>query len=331
MRRFLIFALFMLGLTAHAHHSRSHYADDVVEVEGNLVDVHWVNPHVGFTVDIANENGEVERWRIEGLSNLGGMRRAGVPAERFTIGEHVRFLGSLSVRRPRDLLASNMLLEDGTEILLGAGATPYWENRAIGRQSDALDEGPTVDAVAENLGIFRVWSGVPEGQRTYFPFTQAAIAARASWNLIDNFAERCEPEGMPRIMRNPHPFEFEAHGDEIALISELYDLTRTIHMNQTAAPADTEPMPLGYSVGRWDGDTLVVTTTHVSWRYFDNIGTPQSPDVEMVERFDLSDDQARLDYTLTINDSGTFTEPAVYERHWLALGAEIERYDCTVF
>lgn len=331
MSRFLIFALVLFGLTAHAHHSRSHYSNDVVEVEGDLVAVHWVNPHVGFTVDIANENGEVERWRVEGLSNLGGMRRAGIPAERFTLGERVQFLGSLSVRRPRDFLASNMLLEDGTEILLGAGTEPYWANRAVGRQSQAMDEGPAVDAAAENLGIYRVWSGVPQGQRTHFPFTQAAIAARADWDPINNFAERCEPEGMPRIMRNPHPFEFEDHGSEIHLISELYDLTRIIYMDQTEAPAGTVPTPLGYSVGRWDGDTLVATTTHVSWRYFDNIGTPQSPDVEFVERFELSDDQARLDYTLTVTDPETFSEPAVYERYWLALGAEIERYDCTVF
>jgi len=331
MRGLVILTLLVLGVGAQAHHSRSHYADDVVEIEGDLVDVHWVNPHVGFTLDVTNENGEVERWRIEGLSNLGGMLRAGVPAERFTIGEHVRFLGSLSVRRPRDILVSNMLLDDGTEILLGSGAAPYWANRAIGRQSDALDEGPTVDAAAENLGIFRVWSGVPEGQRTHFPFTDAAIAARSRWNEVDNFAERCEPEGMPRIMRNPHPFEFEDHGNEISLISELYDLTRTIHMDRDAPPAGTEATPLGYSVGRWDGNSLVVRTTRVSWRYFDNIGTPQSPNVEMLERFDLSDDQARLDYTLTITDPATFTEPAVYQRHWLALGAAIERYNCTVF
>jgi len=331
MKPFLIFGLLMVGLTAHAHHSRSHYSNDVVELEGDLVAVHWVNPHVGFTVDIADANGEVARWRVEGVSNLGGMLRSGIPAERFTLGEHVRVLGSLSVRRPNDLLATNILLEDGTEILLGAGAEPYWENRAIGRQAAVLDAGPTVDAAAENRGLFRVWSAAPGGQRTRFPFSPAAIAARASWNPVDNFAERCEPEGMPRIMRNPHPFEFEDHGEQIILISELYDLTRTIHMNQSAAPAGTVPTPLGYSVGRWDGDTLVVTTTHVSWPYFDNIGTPQSPDVEMIERFDVSDDQARLDYTLTVMDSRTFTGPAVYERYWLALGAEIERYDCTVF
>ncbi len=331
MRTFLAVSLLLSAATAVAHHSRSHYTDEVQELEGELIAVHWVNPHVGFTVDVTNAAGEVERWRFEGLSNLGGMRRAGVLAERFTLGERVRFAGSLSVRRPRDMLVSNMLLEDGTEILLGPNHEPYFANRAVGRTAAALDEGPAVDAVAENRGVFRVWSGLLEGQRERFPFTAAAIAARAQWDPIENFAERCEPEGMPRIMRNPHPFEFVDHGSEIALVSELYDLVRTIHMDRDAPPANAAASPLGYSVGRWEGNTLIVVTSRVNWPWFDNIGTPQSQAVEMLERFTLSDDQARLDYELTVTDAATFSEPAVYQRYWLALGASIEAYDCQVY
>jgi len=331
MRRLSVIALFCVASAASAHHSRSHYADEAEELEGTLVAVHWVNPHVGFTVDVTNAAGEVERWRVEGLSNLGGMVRAGVLEDRFTVGERVRFLGSLSVGRPRDMLASNMLLEDGSEILLGPGHGPYFASRAVGRQTEALDTGPTVDAAAENRGIFRVWSGVPEGQRERFPFTAAALAARARWDPLDNFAERCEPEGMPRIMRNPHPFEFIDRGSEITLKSELYDLVRTIHMDRDAPPADAPATPLGYSTGHWEGGTLVVRTARVSWPWFDNIGTPQSSEVALTERFTLSSDQSRLDYQLTITDPATFSGPAVYERHWLALGASIEPYNCQVY
>jgi len=331
MRTLFAVSLLSFATTVAAHHSRSHYADEVQELEGELVAVHWVNPHVGFTVNVTNSAGGIETWRVEGLSSLGGMLRAGVLAERFTPGERVRFAGSLSVRRPRDMLVSNVLLEDGTEILLGANHEPYFSNRAVGRTAATLDEGPTVDAAAENRGIFRVWSGVLEGQRERFPFTAAAIAARANWDLVDNFAERCEPEGMPRIMRNPHPFEFIDRGAEIALVSELYDLVRSIHMDREVPPADVAASPLGYSVGRWDGNTLVVTTTGVNWPWFDNIGTPQGEAVEMRERFTVSDDQARLDYELTVADPATFSEPATYARYWLALGAKIEPYDCQVY
>jgi len=333
MRTRLTFFLLLFTVPAVAHHSRSHYAQAVQELEGELVAVHWVNPHVGFTVDIRNAGGQVERWRVEGVGNLGGMRKAGIGSDVFTIGERVRFLGSLSVRQPRDFLATNVVLANGLEIVLDANAGPYFSERSIQRPEPAVAELKPVDTAAENRGIFRVWSGVPNfvGQIERFPFTEAAVAARARWDPVDNFATRCEAEGMPRIMRNPHPFEFIDRGTTIVIRSELYDLARVVHMNQTEPPAGTPVAPLGYSVGRWDDNTLIVTTTHVNWPYFDNIGTPQSEAVRMAERFTLSADQSRLDYYLTITDSGTFREPATYERYWLALGEDIEVYDCQVY
>ncbi len=333
MRTSAALLLFAVTATATAHHSMSHYSGDISVIEGTLVAVHWVNPHVGFTIDIPNDAGEIERWRIEGTSNLGGMRRAGVAAERFTIGERVRFAGRFSTRRPRDFLTTNALLEDGMEVVLSGAVGPFWGGEFIGRPDPALTDATPVNAAAEDRGIYRVWSMAPNGvgQRTNFPFTEAAVAARAAWDPIDNFAENCEPEGMPRIMRNPHPFEFIDNGSQISMVSELYDLTRILHMDRDAPPADAAPSPLGYSIGRWDGDTLSVSTTHINWPYFDNIGTPQSEDVQMHETFTLSDDQTRLDYRLTVTDPGTFSEPAVYERYWLALGAEIELYDCQVY
>jgi len=331
MRALALGPLLLVTGAAAAHHSRSHYSQETREIEGELVAVHWVNPHVGVTLRVRNAAGDEELWRVEGVPSLVTMQRVGLASERLAIGEHVTAVGSVSLRRERDFLATNFLLEDGTEIILDADAGPHWSGPYIGNVGPA----PTapVDTLAEDRGIFRVWSATPDGagQREDFPFTATAIAARAAWDPIDNFAERCEPEGMPRIMRNPHPFEFVDRGAEIAIVSELYDLVRIVHMSRDAPPPDAAPTPLGYSVGRWDGRTLAVTTTKVGWPYFDNIGTPQSADVRMQETFTLSEDQARLDYRLVIADSATFERPAVYERHWLALGAAIRPYDCQVY
>jgi hypothetical protein len=81
-------------------------------------------------------------------------------------------------------------------------------------------------------------------------------------------------------------------------------------------------------VGRWENGTLVVSTSLVSWPYIDNIGTPQSGNVRIVERYTLSADQSRLDFQMTVTDPATFTEPAVIAGYWLALGDTIPRYDC---
>ena len=151
------------------------------------------------------------------------------------------------------------LAASGAEILISPTADPLWSETVVGLPGSAVSTSVTA---AEGQTIFRVWSRAPGVADTrQFPFTAAAIAGRSAWDPEDNFAIRCEPEGMPRIMTNPHPFEFVDQGARIALRSELYDLTRTIHMDEAAVPADEPATPLGYSVGRWEGNTLVVSTS----------------------------------------------------------------------
>jgi hypothetical protein len=99
-------------------------------------------------------------------------------------------------------------------------------------------------------------------------------------------------------------------------------------MDRAVPPADEPASRLGYSVGRWENEQLVVTTPRVNWPYFDNIGTPQTEAVEILERFTLSDDQSRLDFEVTITDPATITSPAVLKGHWLARGDTILRYEC---
>jgi hypothetical protein len=61
-----------------------------------------------------------------------------------------------------------------------------------------------------------------------------------------------------------------------------------------AANVDTLPKTLlGRSKGRWEGDTLVVTTSRIDWPYFDSSGIPQGPSSTIVERFTPASDGAR--------------------------------------
>ena len=57
---------------------------------------------------------------------------------------------------------------------------------------------------------------------------------------------------------------------------------------------------------------------------------PLSEDAQIIERLTLSDDQSRLDYHMTIIDPTYLTEPATLDRYWLALGLEVEHYECVV-
>jgi hypothetical protein len=183
--------------------------------------------------------------------------------------------------------------------------------------------------MTEKKGIFRVWLP-PVGQASPYaglPFRDTAIAARRSFDLLA-FAQSCEPEGMPRIAVSIFPYEFVDRGREILLRTELYDTERTIHMDRSAPPTGEPHSKLGYSVGEWRDGDLIVTTTLVNWRYFDNLGTPQSEDVRIVERFTLSADQSRLDVEMTVVDPATFTAPAVLKTYWQVYAGDVNRYDC---
>ena len=136
---------------------------------------------------------------------------------------------------------------------------------------------------------------------------------------------------MPTIMEQPYPMDFVQQGENIVLRTEEYDIGRTIHMDADESPVDQPRSPLGYSVGRWEGDTLVVTTTRLNWPYFDQTGIPRSVDSELVERFIPTEDGSRLDYELTVTDPVNFTEPVTEEKYWLYLPGEVVLpFDCAV-
>jgi len=125
--------------------------------------------------------------------------------------------------------------------------------------------------------------------------------------------------------------EFVDRGDEIQLRIELHDLVRVIAMSgDDFAQQQRERTPLGYSVGRWEGDTLVVTTTSVSWPWFNQSGIPQSAQSVITERFAPEPDRNRLNYELTVADPETFSEPVTLKKHWhWRPGEEILPFNCT--
>jgi hypothetical protein len=234
-----------------------------------------------------------------------------------------------------------VLLDDGTEALLTRVARPRWTDRVLTSDGgDAEYKAQRDSAAREDRGIFRVWS--PDIRNAAYalrvrdqienlPYTAAAVAAREEWDELDNFLTRCEQPGMPHTMVTPQESEFVDDGQTIRIRNQFFDTVRTIHIGDATAPERQPATHLGYSVGKWDGKTLVIETTRISWPYFDARGTPQSDAVHVVERYTASDDQSRLHLQMTVTDPATFSRPAIIELDWVALGRAIQKYDCQVF
>ena len=325
---------------AQAHHSVSAWfdRDEVIELEGEVTEVLWQNPHVKFFMRAPGSDGEGTLWEVETLS-VSGISRWGISADLLSAGDRILVAGNPSRRGLDNIFVRNVLLPGGQELVFGGEAR--WSDEAL-RGSEVL-QASEGDGSRPDLGIFRVWSTgsgtsmlFPEDvDATYdlnrYPLTAAARAAVAAFDqFADDPTNDCVPKGMPLVMEQPYPMEFHDEGDEIVLRLEEYDTVRTIHMRADADdPADAAASPLGYSVGRREGRDLVVTTTRVSSGTFDSVGIPLSGQAVIVERFAPSEDGARLDYTMTVTDPVNFTRPVEVGKHWIWLPeVEVEPYRC---
>jgi hypothetical protein len=304
-----------------AHHSVAYYSDKRIELAGELTDVKWQNPHIRFELRAIGSDGAEKTWRLES-SSIFLREKDGVTRDLFRVGDRVRVFGRTSSHNAAELLVTNMLLPDGRE-------APLWPNTAphfVSRDRWITANPQLVDAARENRGIFRVWRP-NEVSLASLPYTDAAITARRSFDMLAA-AERCGPEGMPRIMMTLFPYEFVDRGNEILIRAEIYDTERTVRMDRRAPPADEPRSVLGYSVGEWRDGALVIKTSLINWPYFDQIGTPLSENVQVEERYTLADDQTRLAVEITVTDPATFESPAIVRNSWLAYGDTIRRYDC---
>jgi hypothetical protein len=307
--------------SAFAHHSVAYYSNEKIELAGELTEVRWQNPHIGFALRTVGSDGAAKTWRLES-SAVYLREKDGVTRDLFRVGDRVRVYGRTSSHDAAALLVTNMLLPDGRE-------APLWPN--TGPHFVSADRWITanpqlVDAAAENRGIFRVWRPNQVSLES-LPYTDTAIAARRSFDMLAA-AERCGPEGMPRIMLTLFPYEFVDRGNEILVRAQIYDTERIVHLDRTAPPASQPRSVHGYSVGAWRDGTLVIETTLIDWPYFDQVGTPLGPNARVQERYTVSEDQTRLDVEITVADPTTFATPAVVRNSWLAYGDTIRRYDC---
>ena len=324
-----ILAAFSSGAVL-AHHAFSAFydTDNVGDIEGEIVETFLINPHAGYR--IRTDDGEI--WNIE-TAPINRLQRLGL-ADAVTVGDRVIFSGAFSRLGRNEVLATNMTMPNGQEVLLDPG----FANRLGLADRVARGGGDEPQAVVEGdepEGIYRVWSRArgPNDLDPERTFTAAALAAREAWDpIVDDPALRCIAPGMPVAMDTPFPFALEEGDGRILIQIEQWDARRSIHMGTDLDPQAQPDSLMGYSVGRWEGRTLVVETSNISWPYVDEFGTPKSDDYTIVERFTFSEDNRAMTWEATANDPYTYEGPAFlgsagYE--WVP-GEEIKPYNCSL-
>jgi hypothetical protein len=150
--------------------------------------------------------------------------------------------------------------------------------------------------------------------KTHYDEIQALIKSGNPEDLLktERRASACEPPGMPGIMTQPYNIEFLFTPGRVTMIQEAYMQVRRIFTDGRPLPEDPDPTYNGYSIGRWEGDTLVVTTiglreggTMGRW------GITYSDKVKLTERIHL--DPANKDILVVEN---SFEDPNALAAPW---------------
>jgi len=141
------------------------------------------------------------------------------------------------------------------------------------------------------------------------PDAAAQYRQRARNFASESPLPRCLPEGMPLVEMAPAPYKIVETPGLILMLYERGTIFRQVYTDGRKLPADPQPAWMGYSVGKWQGDSFVVETIGFNDRgWLDARGHTHSEALRLTERFHRLD-FGHLDVQLTVDDPQTYTTP----------------------
>jgi hypothetical protein len=326
--RFLAgFLALLYGPLSLAHHSRAGFdADSVTAIEGRVTSFNWSNPHVYIGLEGADESGVQGEWVIE-TDAIPILLRSGWNPQSVSIGERVLVRANPGVRgNEHHGLLLSLAKEDGTTLLPRA----HFERdlapaRAAPRAEKTL-EGVWELPFGETGDFGQRWSAValtPAGQAGLDAFTPA-----------DRPSGKCIPNPTPQFMAMPFLNEIELEDDRVIMRSEFLDAERVIYTDGRGHPADGQRSNQGHSIGRWEGDVLVVDTVlfddHRAPIRGRREGVPSGAQRHVVERLALSEDGNRVHIEFVVEDPEFLAEPFTGTLEWQYLpDFELSSFSCT--
>ncbi len=204
-----------------------------------------------------------------------------------------------------------------------AERTPEGEyNRVLGNGFTSFQP-DTYDITKNVLNVF--WGMKPEEE----PLRPEAAAILKNRKQSDNPHAQCLPGGIPLALL-VMTFKIIQTPQEIVMLSEIADPPRQVHTDGRPLPENPDPTWMGYSVGHWEGDTLVVDTIGLNDRpWLDAFGHPRSESMHITERYRRRD-FGHMDLEITFNDPKYYTRPfAIKTGLVLIPDSDLLEYVCT--
>jgi hypothetical protein len=323
---------------AWAHHGFGRFDPTRdITVEGTLTGVDFVNPHAYLYFDTVGADGATLAMRCE-MRAATVLRRSGWTQEMFVNGAHVKISGNPHRDDPASCYIETLAIGDAQTLeryqQLGPGGPTVTSSRRlrlptgelnisgewaqeqylIARPPEgqgrgglvpksmvaAVESGALAAADAPNAG----WGARPV---TFTPAGQAAADALRAVPPQDNPRSRCEITSILFDWVFDGPINRITQRENEITIEYGRGLVRTVHMSTTSHPTSITPSRSGHSIGRWDGDTLIVDT--VGFAPGSLAGTVAHTDqLHVVERFTLDPETLALKRDYVAEDPAYFTD-----------------------
>jgi hypothetical protein len=149
-----------------------------------------------------------------------------------------------------------------------------------------------------------------QGKEDTVPYTPAGQAAFRNHDAKDDPTGFCHFPGVPRIMQSPYPVQFVQTGNQLLMLFEYMKMWRAIYTDGRPHNNGVDSTFMGDSVGRWEGDTLVIDTVALNDRtWLDTAGHQHSDKLHVIERLRRTGPDA-IAYEYTVDD------PVMYAKPW---------------
>ena len=148
----------------------------------------------------------------------------------------------------------------------------------------------------------------PEARKRY----NASVALRKQGKPVPtDTVQKCWPHGLPRLLLAPYPIEVLQDAKQITFLHEAHHMPRLVYLGEKLPALDTlDNNYMGFSVGNWDKETLVIDTAGFNdITTLDKAGIPHSEALVLQERLRLTDNGQTLENVITVTDPETFTKP----------------------
>lgn len=306
---------------AHAHHSfaAEFEADKTAELTGTIVEVWWNNPHIRYRLAVPGEGGAVEQWELQAAS-ITAMQQLGWRQNTIKVGDELKVAGQVGRNGAKKLYVRTIERPDGTRLATGRGDNPGPDPNQVhatpGKQYGygVVRNDYPVDITGPWRNRYKWRLTVDDLEPKPTPFTEEGRALFAATDHYQDPALRCLALGLPRLFGAPYDMEIVDAGTHYVFLYVEHNTPRRVWMDGRRPPPDTPPSSLGFSVGRWEGDVLVIETTHLLPGWLDGSGLPMKGEgTRIVERYELTQDRLAMDRIMTIYDP-YYTEPLVRRR-----------------